>query len=234
MRLVKACRLGGYAVHPPSTTDDCGMSDQAGQADLILIDLPNDGRGELLLIARLRLVPKTMSVPIIVTCPKLNHEATVAALDAGADDVAQRPGSFDELLARMRAVVRRRSPELVQDEVSYGALTVCPLDRKVVVSASGGQVVAKMGPTEFRLLHYFLTYPEKIHSRAALRTRLWSANSPLISERTVDAHVKRLRDSLADAGLEQPIETVHNIGYRMSVPDRNQLPRRAGSARRRG
>lgn len=124
------------------------MSDGAGQADLILIDLPNDGKGELAWISRLRSVPETMTLPIIVTCPMLDHEATVAALDAGADDVAQRPGSFDELLARMRAVIRRRSPELVRDEVSYGALTVCPLDRKVVVRASGAGS-GKVGPTEF-------------------------------------------------------------------------------------
>lgn len=218
VRLVKACRLGGYVVHPPSTTDGAGLSGQPGRPDLILIDVPNDANGGLAWITQLRAAPETVTVPIIVTRPILDHEATVAALDAGADDVARRPGSFEELLARMRAVVRRRSPELAEDELSYGAVTIRPQEREVVVNVPGGPVLAKLKPTEFRLLHYLLTYPETIHSRAALRARLWSSKGSLISERTVDAHVKRLRDSLTDAGLEQSIDTMLNMGYMMSVP----------------
>ena len=218
IRLVKACRLGGYTVEQRSFSSAIGALEGTTTHNLVLVDIPEGSTEELKCLARMRTVPGAVTLPIIVTCREPNAEATVSALEAGADDVAKRPGSFDELLARMRAVVRRRLPELARDEVSYGLLTIRPEEREVIALIGGVEQRAQVGPTEFRLLHFLVTYPEAIHSRALLRSRLWPATGHVISERTIDAHINRLRRALSEAGLQPSIATVLNRGYRMDLP----------------
>lgn len=215
-RLAKACRLGGYAVDRRSIADVARLMEGAPLPNLVLIDVPDAREDGLDCIARLRTRAGAFSLPIIGTCPASSPEATVSVLEAGADDVVLRPGSFDELLARMRSLIRRRSPELAPDEVSYGPLIVRPEAREVVALIDGESRLARVGPTEFRLLHFFATHPASVHSRASLRARLWPAHGHLIQERTIDAHINRLRRALADVGLQPSIETVLHLGYRLS------------------
>jgi len=135
----------------------------------------------------------------------------VAGLDAGADDYLTKPFSANELLARIRAVLRRRSPEALDTAVVVGALTIDPATRRV--TSQGREV--KVGATEFRLLHFLMTHPERVHSRAQLLDRVWG-DHVFIEERTVDVHVKRLRESLSSVSCQHMIETVRGAGYRLT------------------
>jgi two-component system phosphate regulon response regulator PhoB len=135
----------------------------------------------------------------------------VVGLDAGADDYLTKPFSTQELLARIRAVLRRRVPEALDSAVDVGGLKLDPSTRRV----SRHGIDLKLGPTEFRLLHFFLTHPERVHSRSQLLDRVWG-DHVFIEERTVDVHVKRLREALTPARCAQMIETVRGAGYRLT------------------
>jgi len=134
----------------------------------------------------------------------------VQGLDAGADDYVTKPFSTQELLARIRAVLRRRAPEIVNDAVQLGDLTLDASTYRVMLSGSE----LKIGPTEFKLLHYLMKHPERVHTRGFLLDRIWG-DHVFIEERTVDVHVKRLRESLGVAGIM--IETVRGAGYRITA-----------------
>jgi two-component system phosphate regulon response regulator PhoB len=139
----------------------------------------------------------------------------VAGLDAGADDYIVKPFSPKELLARVRAVLRRRAPHAAGEAITVGALTLDPATHRV--TWSGAPI--RLGPTEFRLLHHLLRKPERVHSRAQLLDKVWG-DHVFIEERTVDVHVKRLRESLREAAGEAgaaAIETVRGAGYRLNV-----------------
>jgi two-component system phosphate regulon response regulator PhoB len=133
----------------------------------------------------------------------------VAGLEAGADDYITKPFSTQELLARIRAVLRRRAPEQVDDKVAVGALVLDASQHRV----SWKEQPLKVGPTEFKLLHYLMTHPERVHSRSQLLDKVWG-DHVFIEERTVDVHVKRLRESLGAAGAM--VETVRGAGYRLT------------------
>lgn len=135
----------------------------------------------------------------------------VAGLDAGADDYIAKPFSTKELLARVRAVLRRRAPEQIGGIVSVGALS---LDASTYRVSFNGQML-KLGPTEFKLLHHFMTHAERVHSRSQLLDKVWG-DHVFIEERTVDVHVKRLREALG-SGAGSMIETVRGAGYRLTV-----------------
>jgi two-component system phosphate regulon response regulator PhoB len=135
----------------------------------------------------------------------------VAGLDAGADDYLVKPFSTNELLARIRAVLRRRAPEALDSAVEVGGLRLDPATRRV----TRDQHEVRIGPTEFRLLHFFMTHPERVHSRAQLLDRVWG-DHVFIEERTVDVHVKRLREALEPVNCSQMIETVRGAGYRLA------------------
>jgi two-component system phosphate regulon response regulator PhoB len=130
-------------------------------------------------------------------------------LDAGADDYIAKPFSTKELLARVRAVLRRRSPEPIGEAVTIGALTLDPTTHRV--SHAGAPL--KLGPTEFKLLHFFMSSAERVHSRAQLLDKVWG-DHVYIEERTVDVHVKRLREALGGAG--SMVETIRGAGYRLT------------------
>jgi two-component system phosphate regulon response regulator PhoB len=134
----------------------------------------------------------------------------VAGLDAGADDYITKPFSTQELLARIRAVLRRRTPEKAEDTVALGGLTLDAAAHRV---AWNGRPV-KIGPTEFKLLHFLMKHPERVHSRQQLLDRVWG-DHVFIEERTVDVHVKRLREALGPGGAL--VETVRGAGYRITA-----------------
>jgi two-component system, OmpR family, phosphate regulon response regulator PhoB len=178
--------------------------------DVILLDWMLPGESGVSLARRWRQQERTKTVPIIMLTARTEESDKVQGLDAGADDYITKPFSTQELLARIRAVLRRRAPEVVQDSVAIGELA---LDAALYRVSHRGQEV-KLGPTEFKLLHYLMKHPERVHTRGSLIDRVWG-DHVFIEERTVDVHVKRLRESLGEAGAM--IETVRGAGYRLTA-----------------
>ena len=178
--------------------------------DVILLDWMLPGESGVALAKRWRQHERTKGVPVIMLTARTEESDKVQGLDAGADDYITKPFSTQELLARIRAVLRRRAPEVVNDAVQVGALS---LDGATYRVSFQGQEL-KVGPTEFKLLHYLMKHPERVHSRGNLLDRIWG-DHVFIEERTVDVHVKRLRESLGAAGVM--IETVRGAGYRLTA-----------------
>jgi len=182
----------------------------ASVPDLILLDWMLPGESGLTLAKRWRADPRTQAVPIIMLTARGDEADRVAGLDAGADDYIAKPFSTKELLARIRAVLRRRTPEQAGEVLTLGALVLDPTTHRV----SFEDRPLKLGPTEFKLLHYFMGHAERVHSRSQLLDKVWG-DHVYIEERTVDVHVKRLRESMAQAGTM--VETVRGAGYRLTV-----------------
>jgi two-component system, OmpR family, phosphate regulon response regulator PhoB len=178
--------------------------------DVILLDWMLPGESGVSLAKRWRAHDRLKTVPIILLTARSEESDKVQGLDSGADDYMTKPFSTQELLARIRAVLRRRAPEAVNDSVQVGDLTLDAATHRVTLK---GQEL-KIGPTEFKLLHYFMKHPERVHSRGTLLDRVWG-DHVFIEERTVDVHVKRLREGLGAAG--GMIETVRGAGYRLSA-----------------
>ena len=179
--------------------------------DVILLDWMLPGESGLVLAKRWRANPRTKQVPIIMLTARGDESDRVAGLDAGADDYIAKPFSTKELLARVRAVLRRRAPEQAGGPVAMGDLL---LDSSTYRVSFRTQML-KLGPTEFKLLHYFMNHAERVHSRSQLLDKVWG-DHVFIEERTVDVHVKRLREALgAEAG--SMIETVRGAGYRLTA-----------------
>jgi two-component system phosphate regulon response regulator PhoB len=177
--------------------------------DVILLDWMLPGESGLTLARRWRSSARTKAVPILMLTARGDEADRVAGLDAGADDYIVKPFSPRELLARIRAVLRRRVPEAAGGVVKMGDLQLDADTHRV----SHGDKPLKIGPTEFKLLHFLMRHPERVHSRGALLDKVWG-DHVYIEERTVDVHVKRLRESLGDAG--NMIETVRGAGYRFT------------------
>ncbi len=178
--------------------------------DVILLDWMLPGDSGVTLAKRWRAAERTKPVPIIMLTARIEESDKVQGLDAGADDYVTKPFSTHELLARIRAVLRRRAPEIVNDQVQVGELVLDAATYRV--SHQGREL--KVGPTEFKLLHFLMKHPERVHTRGSLLDRVWG-DHVFIEERTVDVHVKRLRESLGEAG--KMIETVRGAGYRLTA-----------------
>lgn len=178
--------------------------------DVILLDWMLPGESGLSLARRWRADARTKAVPIIMLTARGDESDRVAGLDSGADDYIVKPFSTKEMLARIRAVLRRRAPEQAGGSVTIGALV---LDAETHRVSHAGQPL-KMGPTEFKLLHFLMKHAERVHSRAQLLDRVWG-DHVFIEERTVDVHVKRLREALGSAGTM--VETVRGAGYRLTA-----------------
>lgn len=178
--------------------------------DVILLDWMLPGESGASLARQWRRQERTKTVPILMLTARSDESDKVQGLDAGADDYITKPFSTQELLARIRAVLRRRAPQIVNDSVQVGPLT---LDAATYRVSYDGQEL-KIGPTEFKLLHYLMKHAERVHTRASLLDKIWG-DHVYIEERTVDVHIKRLRESLGAGGVL--IETVRGAGYRLSV-----------------
>ena len=178
--------------------------------DVILLDWMLPGESGLSLAKRWRSHPRTQQVPILMITARGDEPDRVAGLDAGADDYIVKPFSPRELLARIRAVLRRRVPEPPGGVLTVGDLAMDTDTYRV----SWQDQPLKVGPTEFKLLQYFMRHPERVHTRGALLDKVWG-DHVYIEERTVDVHVKRLREALGEAG--KMIETVRGAGYRLTA-----------------
>lgn len=177
--------------------------------DLVLLDLMLPGTPGLSFARELRGDERTQSIPIIVLTARLDEQDKVAGLEGGADDYITKPFSPRELLARIKAVMRRRAPQLTDDAVEIEGLRLDPASHRV----TGGDAEIALGPTEFRLLHFFLTHPERVYSRTQLLDTVWG-DHVFVEDRTVDVHIRRLRQALEPTGHARLIETVRGAGYR--------------------
>jgi two-component system, OmpR family, phosphate regulon response regulator PhoB len=198
-----------------------GSADQAQAAvdrvlpDLVLLDWMLPGQSGLALARQWRAQARTRELPIIMLTARGEEGDRVAGLDAGADDYLAKPFSPRDLMARIRAVLRRKAPEALDAAIEVGGLRLDPGTRRVTRAFDGVAREVKLGPTEFRLLHFFMAHPERVHSRAQLLDRVWG-DHVFIEERTVDVHVKRLREALQPVQCAQLIETVRGAGYRLT------------------
>ncbi|WP_157272350.1 phosphate regulon transcriptional regulator PhoB [Azohydromonas aeria] len=183
--------------------------------DLVLLDWMLPGRSGVALARQWRADARTRSLPIIMLTARSEESDRIGGLDAGADDYLVKPFSMQELLARIRAVLRRRAPEALETPLEIAGLRLEPATRRVSRQLDGATRDVRLGPTEFRLLHFFMAHPQRVHSRAQLLDRVWG-DHVFIEERTVDVHVKRLREALAGVDCAPLIETVRGAGYRLA------------------
>jgi two-component system, OmpR family, phosphate regulon response regulator PhoB len=160
----------------------------------------------------LRRVTRTKSIPIIMLTARAEEGDKVAGLEVGADDYITKPFSPRELLARIKAVLRRRSPEAADDIIEIGGLRLDSATHRVTVS--GNEVV--LGPTEFRLLHFLMTHSERVHTRSHLLDQVWG-DHVFVEDRTVDVHIRRLRRALEAVSKDGLVQTVRGSGYRLSA-----------------
>ena len=204
-------RHAGYEVTLAGNAEQAQLEVDRVLPDLVVLDWMLPGQTGLALARQWRGAARTRELPIILLTARAEEVDKVSGLDAGADDYLTKPFSTNELLARIRAVLRRKAPEALDTAVEVGGLVLDPGTRRV--SREGVEV--KLGPTEFRLLHFFMTHPERVHSRSQLLDRVWG-DHVFIEERTVDVHVKRLREALEKVSCARMIETVRGAGYRLT------------------
>jgi len=180
--------------------------------DLILLDWMLPGMSGLEFARRLRAEARTRGVPIIMLTARGEERDKVAGLETGADDFVTKPFSPRELMARIQAVLRRGRPQASEDVVVLGGLKLDPASHRVTAN----DAPVNLGPTEFRLLHFLMTHPERVHSRDQLLDQVWG-DHVFVEERTVDVHIRRLRAALESTGLDALVQTVRGSGYRISA-----------------
>jgi two-component system, OmpR family, phosphate regulon response regulator PhoB len=179
--------------------------------DLILLDWMLPGQRGLELARRLRGDARTKALPIIMLTARGEEADKLRGLETGADDYITKPFSVKELQARIKAVLRRRAPEITDDVIEYHGLKLDPASHRI----TGRGKDLTMGPTEFRLLHFFITHPERVYTRTQLLDHVWG-DHVFIEERTVDVHIRRLRAALTKSGQQTYVQTIRGSGYRFS------------------
>jgi two-component system phosphate regulon response regulator PhoB len=179
--------------------------------DLMLLDWMLPGISGIELARRLRRDEVTREVPIIMLTARSEEDDTIRGLESGVDDYMTKPFSPRELIARINALLRRSSPVQGDGTLDAGGLVLDTHSHRV---SAKGEVV-EMGPTEFRLLQFFMAHPERVYSRAQLLDMVWSRGS-FVEERTVDVHIRRLRKALEESGFDRMVQTVRGAGYRFS------------------
>ncbi len=202
----------GYSYLEAGDVDEANRALTNQRPDLILLDWMLPGLSGIDFARRLKRDPKTRAIPIIMLTAKGEEKDKVKGLDSGADDFITKPFSTRELLARVRAVMRRAQQPVEQDGIQTGAIKLDHQTHRVTVDGAS----VELSPTEFRLLHFFVSHPERVFSRNQLLDGVWG-NQVYIEERTVDVHIRRLRKILEPYGCDRYIHTVRGIGYRFSV-----------------
>jgi two-component system, OmpR family, phosphate regulon response regulator PhoB len=180
--------------------------------DLILLDWMLPGMNGLEFARLLKSDNLTKNIPIIMLTARGDEYDKVRGLEVGADDYVTKPFSPRELNARIKAVLRRRAPQMTDDPITINGLTLDPTTHRV----TGHDKNIDLGPTEFRLLHFFMTNAERVHTRSQLLDKVWG-DRVFVEDRTVDVHIRRLRNALSISGHENLIQTVRGSGYRLST-----------------
>jgi two-component system phosphate regulon response regulator PhoB len=201
--------FAGHKVLRAADTEQARTLITAELPDLVLLDWMLPGKSGVQFAQELRAQDRTKAIPIIMLTARAGEQDKIDGLEAGADDYITKPFSPRELLARIKAVLRRKAPQLTDDCVTIQGLTLDPVTHRI----TGHDQVLEMGPTEFRLLHFFMTHPERVHSRTQLLDHVWG-DHVFVEERTVDVHIRRLRQALTASGHDHLIETVRGAGYR--------------------
>jgi len=180
--------------------------------DLVLLDWMLPGLSGIEFARRLRADKRTRAIPIIMLTARSDEQDKLQGLETGADDYITKPFSPRELNARIKAVLRRRAPQMTDDTVQLGGLKLDPASHRV----TGNGEPVDLGPTEFRLLHFLMTHAERVHSRTQLLDQVWG-DHVFVEERTVDVHIRRLRKALEATELDGLVQTVRGTGYRFSA-----------------
>ena len=210
-------RHAGFNVSTAATAEAAREAVDRELPSLVVLDWMLPDRSGVALCRQWRSESRTRDLPVIMLTARAEEADQVQGLEAGADDYLVKPFSPRTLVARVRAVLRRRSPQALDDAVQVGTLKLDPATRRVTAHPVGVPALEiRLGPTEFRLLHFLMTHPERVHSRAQLLDRVWG-DHVFIEERTVDVHVKRLREALSVADCAGLVETVRGAGYRLAA-----------------
>ncbi len=206
----------GFEVERAFQADQALQMMKEAMPELLILDWMLPGKSGVQFAKELRINPKTIGLPILMLTAKGEEADKVLGLDAGADDYVTKPFSPKELIARVKALLRRQLPPTDDAPLIVGPLSLDPVTHRLMAMMPNldPQSIA-LGPTEFRLLHFLMSNPERVHSRSALLDRVWG-NEVYIEERTVDVHIKRLRAALAPAKCDNTIETVRGSGYRVT------------------
>lgn len=208
----------GMAVECAASGQEALVKINEKPPDIMLLDwmMPNMSGPEL--TRRLRKNPVTASIPIIMLTARVSEDDKVTGLNAGADDYIVKPFSPRELIARISAVLRRTDPGDSDGRITAGSITLDTASRQVLLD----QKPAKIGPTEYRLLEFFMTHANRSYSRSQLLDHVWGTNV-FLEERTVDVHIRRLRKVLQTANLDHYIHTVRSHGYRFAAEDKSPI-----------
>ena len=196
-----------------------GLAEDAKQAYPIIIDTPPDlilldwmmpGTSGIELLRRLR--RDEINVPVIMLTAKVEEASKISGLDSGADDYIAKPFSPRELVSRVKAILRRTSGKNLKDVIKVDGMTFDPISHRVSIN----EKIIPLGPTEYKLLQFFLTHQERVYTRDQILDYVWGRNVYL-DERTVDVHIRRLRKAISIAGHENYVQTVRGAGYRFST-----------------
>jgi len=198
----------GHRVVRAASAEEAEVAIRASLPDVLVLDWMLPGESGLAFARRLRGDPRTRDLPILMLTARAMETDKLLGLEAGADDYLTKPFSPKELAARIKAVLRRRAPQLSDDAVEIEGLRLDPASRRVT---AGGRRLA-LSPSEFRLLHFLMTHAGRIYTRAQLLDHVWG-DHVFIEERTVDVHVRRLRKALEPSGHDRLIDTVRGAGY---------------------
>jgi two-component system, OmpR family, phosphate regulon response regulator PhoB len=206
-----ALRRDGFSVREAGNCHEARIQLTDERPDLVLVDWMLPDMSGLELTRLLKRDPDTRDIPIIMLTARAEEEDKVRGLEGGADDYVAKPFSARELLARIKAVMRRGKPDDEDELLRVGELVLNAASHRVTV----GDAVVSLGPTEYRLLKFFMAHRDRVYSRAQLLDRVWGGNV-YVEERTVDVHIRRLRKALEPSGCDRLIQTVRGAGYRFS------------------
>ncbi|MBM7071578.1 phosphate regulon transcriptional regulator PhoB [Shewanella sp. 202IG2-18] len=202
----------GFSTISAEDYDSAVSAIQEPYPDLVLLDWMFPGGSGIQFAKHLKQDEFTRQTPIIMLTARGEEEDKVKGLEVGADDYITKPFSPKELVARIKAVLRRTAPTRLEESIDVQGLMLDPISHRVSV----GEQVLDMGPTEFRLLHFFMTHPERVYSREQLLDNVWGTNV-YVEDRTVDVHIRRLRKAVEPSGHDRLIQTVRGAGYRFSA-----------------
>ena len=207
----------GFTVARAFQADEASLMMRNISPDLVILDWMLPGKSGVQFAKELRANPVTQSLPILMLTAKGEEADKVLGLDAGADDYVTKPFSPKELVARVKALLRRQAPSVMEEKaLSVGPIQLDPISHRLTITMPNlSPKSVSLGPTEFRLMQFLMANPERVHSRTHLLDNVWG-NEAYIEERTVDVHIKRLRAALSPYDCDRFVETVRGSGYRIT------------------